>query len=98
MNFLADTPYWSPGEYWEHLATISYQRLLKTFSILKETPSYYEINYSAGYESGQNIVYKAGFEIFLEMTPHFLLKGSVAYSTSEEYDQKGAQISLIYRW
>ncbi len=98
MGFLEDIPYWSPGEYWEHLATISYQRLLTTFSLLKETPSYYTIDYSAGYESGQNIVYKAGFEIFLEITPHFLLKGIVTYSTSEEYDQKGALISLIYRW
>lgn len=93
-----DIPYWSPGEYWEHLATFSFQHLLKAFSLLKETPSYYVIDSSVGYESDQNVLYKVGFEIFLEMSPHFLLKGNLNYCTSTEYEQAGALVSLIYRW
>ena len=99
---LSDTaeniPYWSPGAYWEHLATLSFQHLLKSFSLLKETPSYYTLDYSIGFESGENLVNIVGFEIFLEMSPHFLLKGDITYSTSEDYEQKAALISLIYRW
>lgn len=91
-------PYWSPGTYWEHLATLSFQHLLKSFSLLKETPSYYTLDYSIGFESGENLVNIVGFEIFLEMSPHFLLKGDITYSTSEDYEQKAALISLIYRW
>jgi len=91
-------PYWSPGTYWEHLATLSFQHLLKSFSLLKETPSYYTVDYSIGFESGENLVNMVGFEIFLEMSPHFLLKGDITYSTSEDYEQKAALISLIYRW
>ncbi|RPH38835.1 MAG: hypothetical protein EHM86_08910 [Desulfobulbaceae bacterium] len=97
-NYVENIPYWSPGTYWEHLATFSFQHLLKSFSLLKETPSYYTVDYSIGFESGENLVNMVGFEIFLEMSPHFLLKGDITYSTSEDYEQKAALISLIYRW
>jgi tetratricopeptide (TPR) repeat protein len=96
---LLDTPlYWSPDEYWEHLATISFQHLLKTYSLTKGTPSYYSLDYSFGFESGQNFTHKMGFEILLEMSTHFLLKGSISYASSDDYEQKGALLSLIYRW
>lgn len=90
--------YWSPGEYYEHLGTVSFQHLLKSYSLTKGTPSYYAVDYSIGYESGQNISHKAGFEIFLELTSHFLLKGNLTYTTSDDYEQKGALFSLLYRW
>ncbi len=94
-----DTPlYWSPDEYWEHLATISFQHLLKTFSLTKGTPSYYSLDYSFGFESGQDFTHRMGFEILLEMSTHFLLKGNISYATSDDFEQKGALFSLIYRW
>jgi tetratricopeptide (TPR) repeat protein len=97
-DFPAGPFYWSPGSYQEHLGTVSFQHLLKTYSLTKGTPSYYALDYSVGYETGQNISHKAGFEIFLELTSHFLLKGNLTYTTSPEYEQKGALVSLIYRW
>lgn len=95
----ADTPlYWSPDEYWEHLGTISFQHLLKEYSLTRGTPSYYSLDYSMGFESGENLTHKLGFEILLEMSPHFLLKGNLSFATSDEYEQKGALVSLMYRW
>ncbi|MBB5346559.1 tetratricopeptide repeat protein [Desulfoprunum benzoelyticum] len=95
----AETPlYWSPDEYWEHLGTISFQHLLKEFSLTRGTPSYYSLDYSMGFESGENFTHKIGFEILLEMSPHFLLKGNLSFATSDEYEQKGALVSLMYRW
>lgn len=94
-----DTPlYWSPDEYWEHLGTISFQHLLKAYSLTRGTPSYYSLDYSMGFESGQNFTHKIGFEILLEMSPHFLLKGNLSFATSDEYEQQGALLSLMYRW
>lgn len=94
-----DTPlYWSPDEYWEHLATLSFQHLLKTYSLTKGTPSYYSLDYSFGLESGQDFTHRMGFEILLEMSSHFLLKGNISYASSDDYEQKGALLSLIYRW
>ena len=94
-----DTPlYWSPDKYWEHLATFSFQHLLKTYSLTKGTPSYYSLDYSVGFESGEILTHRMGFEILLEMSTHFLLKGNVSYATSDDYDQKGALLSVIYRW
>ena len=95
----SDTPlYWSPDKYWEHLATVSFQHLLKTYSFAKGTPSYYSLDYSVGFESGEIFTHRMGFDILLEMSTHFLLKGNVSYATSDDYEQKGALLSLIYRW
>ena len=96
---LSETPlYWSPDEYWEHLGTISFQHLLREYSLTRGTPSYYSLDYSMGFESGENLTHKIGFEILLEMTPHFLLKGNLSFATSDDYEQKGALVSLMYRW
>ena len=97
-DFPTGPPYWSPGSYQEHLGTVSFQHLLKSYSLTKGTPSFYAVDYSIGYETDQIISHKAGFEIFLELSSHFLLKGNLTYTTSTEYEQKGALVSLIYRW
>jgi tetratricopeptide (TPR) repeat protein len=97
-EFPAGPPYWSPGSYQEHLGTVSFQHLLKSYSLTKGTPSFYAVDYSVGYETDQIFSHKVGFEIFLELTSHFLLKGNLTYTTSTEYEQKGALFSLIYRW
>jgi hypothetical protein len=46
----------------------------------------------------ETISYMGKFDIFLEMTPHFLLKGNVTFTKSDVLEEKGLSLSLHYRW
>jgi tetratricopeptide (TPR) repeat protein len=91
-------PYWSPGTYWQHQLTFGVRHLLSQFEEFEKAPSYYSLDFSVGYESEENFTYSGKFDIFLEMNTHFLLKGELLYSNSEDYSEQRAAASLMYRW
>ncbi|WP_136796675.1 tetratricopeptide repeat protein [Desulfosediminicola ganghwensis] len=93
-----DLPYWSPGSYWQHELSFSFRHLLKDFDTFQNTPSFYLLDFAIGYEADGNVRYTGAFDIFLEMNEHFLLKGEVLYSRSDNYNEKTAAMSLMYRW
>jgi hypothetical protein len=64
----------------------------------KKSMSYYAINSALGIEDNENLTFTTKFDIFLEMSPHFLLKGNFTLSKSDEYEEKGLSMSLHYRW
>lgn len=94
----ATLPYWSPGEYWQHLFSLRFQHLLRDLGTSDKPPSYYSLDFSLGYESEENITYSGSFDIFLEMSSNILLKGELFYSDSRDYDEQKAAISIMYRW
>ncbi len=94
----AQIPYWSPGGYWQHQLTFSVRHLLSQFEGFEKAPSYYALDFSVGYESEENFTYSGKFDIFLEMNTHFLLKGELLYSNSDDYSEQKAAASLMYRW
>jgi lipopolysaccharide biosynthesis regulator YciM len=94
----AELPYWSPGGYWQHQLTFSVRHLLSQFEGFEKAPSYYALDFSVGYESEENFTYSGKFDIFLEMNTHFLLKGELLYSNSDDYSEQRAAASLMYRW
>ena len=47
----------------------------------KKSMSYYAIDNAIGLEDNENISFTTNFNIFLEMSPHFLLKGNFTLST-----------------
>lgn len=102
LDFTGDTfsvlPYWSPGSYWQHELSFSFRHLLKDFDTFENTPSFYLLDFALGYEADGNVRYTGAFDIFLEMNEHFLLKGEVLYSDSDNYNEKKAAMSLMYRW
>jgi hypothetical protein len=91
--------YWSPSSFTEHRMGVNFQHdFLGYEQGAKKMMSYYAINSALGVEDNENLTFSTKFDIFLEMSPHFLLKGNFTLSKSDEYEEKGLSISLHYRW
>lgn len=93
-----DLPYWSPNSYWQHMLTVRFKHNIDTENITHTSPSYYTLDYSFGYETNSEVINSVGFNIFLEMNRHFLLKGNFNYSDSGVYRMNTGMLSVIYRW
>ncbi len=92
-------PYWSPSTFSEHRLGVNFQHdFLGYEQDTKKSMSYYAINTAVGIEDNENFTFTTKFDIFLEMSPHFLLKGNFTLSKSDEYEDKGLSMSLHYRW
>lgn len=91
--------YWSPESFSEHVLTLHFQHdFLGYQQGEKRGVSYYSIDNAVGSETDEIISYMGKFNIFLEMNPHFLLKGNFTFAKSEDFAEKGLSISLHYRW
>ncbi len=91
--------YWSPESFSEHLLTLHYQHdFLGYQQGKKQGVSYYSIDNAVGSESDGVVSFTGKFNIFLEINPHFLLKGNFTFAKSEDYEEKGLSLSLHYRW
>ncbi len=94
-----DVPYWSPSSFSEHRLGVNFQQdFLGYEQGSKKSMSYYAINTAVGIEDNENFTFTTKFDIFLEMSPHFLLKGNFTLSKSDEYEEKALSMSLHYRW
>ncbi|NTW87535.1 MAG: tetratricopeptide repeat protein [Desulfobulbaceae bacterium] len=91
--------YWSPSSFSENLITLHFQNdFLGYQQGDKRKISYYAIDNSIGFDDLETISYMGKFDIFLEMTPHFLLKGNFTFTKSDVLEEKGLSLSLHYRW
>ena len=96
-----DNLYWKPDRYTGHSMTAHFQHLIKGNYGSDGLKSYYSFDNSLGfedYEDIENIIYTGKFNIFLEMSPHYLLKGNFVFINSEEYEEGSIHFSLLYRW
>lgn len=93
------TSYWSPDEFNEHQIGIHFQHDFLGYDDGENRKmSYYSVDASIGAEDDDTLVYSGKFDIFLEMSPHFLLKGNFSFSTSDNYEETDMSASLHYRW
>lgn len=91
--------YWSPSSFTEHRMTLHFQHdFLGYEQGTKKSMSYYAIDNTIGLEDNEKLSFTTTFDIFLEMSPHFLLKGNFILSKSDEFEEKGLSMSLHYRW
>ncbi len=91
--------YWSPASFSENLFTLHFQHdFLGYQQGERRKISYYALDNSIGYDDLETLSYSGKFDIFLEMNPHFLLKGNVTFTKSEVVEEKGLYFSLHYRW
>ncbi|NOR23172.1 MAG: tetratricopeptide repeat protein [Desulforhopalus sp.] len=98
-NASDDPPYWSPSSFTEHLMSLRFQHdFLGYEQGKKRSMSYYAIDNAIGLEENENLSFTTKLNIFLEMSPHFLLKGNFTFSKSDDYEEKGLSMSLHYRW
>ena len=91
--------YWSPSFFTEHRVNLHFQHDFQGYQQgAKKGMSYYAIDNAIGLEDNENISFTTNFNIFLEMSPHFLLKGNFTLSRSDDFDDTGLSMSLHYRW
>lgn len=91
--------YWSPSTFSEHRLSFHFQHdFLGYEQGAKKGMSFYSIDNAIGLEDNENVSFTTDFNIFLEMSPHFLLKGNFTLSKSNDFDEKGLSVSLHYRW
>ena len=96
---LREPLYWSPSSYFEHRLTLHFQHdFLGYEQGTKKSMSYYAIDNTIGLEDNDILSFTTKLDIFLEMSPHFLLKGNFTLSKSDDYEEKGLSMSLHYRW
>jgi hypothetical protein len=98
-NSLDEVVYWSPSSFTEHRFGLRFQHDFLGFEEgAKKSMSYYAIGSALGFEDNENLSFNTNFDIFLEMSPRFLLKGNFTLSTSDDYEEKALSVSLHYRW
>jgi len=90
--------YWSPGNYWKHLVSAEYKLELWPTGRLQSGTSYVSAHYGLGYEQGNNFIETLELNILLELSPIFLVKGTLASQWSGDYQFQEAFVSLAYRW
>lgn len=91
--------YWSPSSFTEHSVGLHFQHDFLGYELgAKKSMSYYAIGTAVGLENNENLSFSTKIDIFLEMSPHFLLKGNFTLSKSDEYEETGLSMSLHYRW
>ncbi len=91
--------YWSPSFFTEHRLNLHFQHdFLGYQQGEKKSMSYYSIDNAIGFEDNENLSFTTNLNIFLEMSPHFLLKGNFTLSRSDDFEDKGLFLSLHYRW
>jgi hypothetical protein len=90
--------YWKPPNFSDHQFTLHYKQLIKGNYGTADLLSYFTFDNSLGFEDPQNVLYTGKFNIFLEISPHYLLKGNFLFANSEEYEEISLLFSLYYRW
>ena len=90
--------YWKPATYSEHKLTLHFQQLIKGDYGSDDLLSYYTFDNSLGYEDPENLLYTGKFDIFLEISPHYLLKGNFLFTNSDDYEELSFLFSIFYRW
>jgi hypothetical protein len=91
--------YWSPSFYKEHRLSLHFQHDFNGYEQgVKRGGSFYSVDGIVGFEDDDTISYSGLVDIFLEISPHFLLKGNFTLSRSDQYEETGLSLSLHYRW
>jgi tetratricopeptide (TPR) repeat protein len=91
--------YWRPSFWSEHLWSLTFRHdFFGDERTGTRRNSYYAISNAICLDDGDTLCYQGKFDIFLEMNPHFLLKGNFTVTKGDEYEEKGVGISLHYRW
>lgn len=91
--------YWSPDSFSEHRLGLQVKK--DFFGYLTEVEnklSYFLFDAGISLEDEENVAYSTRFDIFLEMSPHLLLKGNFSFHSSDVYDEKLLSVSLHYSW
>lgn len=95
----SDVLYWRPSFWSEHLWSLTFRQDFFGYDGTGDRRnSHYTITNAIGFDDGDTLWYQGKFDIFLEMNPHFLLKGNFTVTKGDEFEEKSLGISLHYRW
>ncbi len=93
-----DSPYWSPGNYWQHTVGVHFEHRFNLGWSEDQPLSHFDVDYTIGVESADQVTQSADFQIFLEMSRDILLKGNFTYEYNDAYRNNDVTFSIIYRW
>lgn len=93
-----DIKYWSPSSYWQHYLTCYADFLIKDNTSFGGAPGHISLEYSLGYEDGKDVTHRGEMNIFLEMNRNILLKGTISFFDSDNYESRNGLLSIVYRW
>ncbi|WP_457575536.1 tetratricopeptide repeat protein [Desulfomarina sp.] len=95
---IEEKTYWKPDTFDEHRITLHFKHLVSGNYGSDRLLSYYIFDNSVGYEDNENAIYIGKFDIFLEMSHHYLLKGNFVFQKNSDFEEKTVLFSLFYRW
>ena len=90
--------YWKPTSFFEHRFSLNFEHNLGDVFWGRGAKSYFRFDNGVGVEKDAVLTYRGAVDIFLEMSPHYLLNGNFVLSASDAYEENSASISLQYRW
>ncbi len=91
--------YWSPDSFSEHRLGLQVKKdFFGYLTDFENKMSYALFDAGISLEDEENVAFSARFNIFLEMSPHLLLKGNFSFNSSDVYDEKLLSLSLHYSW
>lgn len=91
--------YWSPESFSEHRVGVQVKKdFFGYMTDIENEMSYFLFDTGLSLEDEENVAFSARFNIFLEMSPHLLLKGDFSFNSSDVYDEKILSLSLHYSW
>ncbi|PID75773.1 MAG: hypothetical protein CSA20_02420 [Deltaproteobacteria bacterium] len=91
--------YWRPEFYSQHTVRAEFKKDFYGYlSDAENKMSYVKCGTGLRLEDNSTLVYLTDLDIFLEMSPHLLLKGSFKLHTGDPVDEKMLLFSLQYSW
>lgn len=90
--------YWKPSSFFQHKFSLNFEHNLGDVFWGRGAKSYFKLDNGVGVEKDAVLTYRGVADIFLEISPHYLLKGNFVLSASDAYEESSASLSLQYRW
>ncbi len=105
-SLLAPVSYWSPDGNTLHSVASRFRRTFQPFwrayqssalSAASVEESFVAAEAGVGIEEG-NVIYFTDFDISLEISPYFLLKGSLGFLSEADREETDFSVAVQYRW
>lgn len=93
-----DHPYWSPSDYWVNAFNAALEYRFGDDSFERGAPRYCRANYILGHDSKGYAFQTIEGDIFVEITPSFLVDAHASVSTSQVFRSREVYVSAVYRW
>jgi hypothetical protein len=93
-----DHPYWSPLNYWVTRFSFFFKYHLSGDTLARGIPSYCTVEYSLGYDTGDNDLHEIKTSFNIELAKNYTISASYGYLDLDIYQIKETLLSVMYRF